>query len=137
MCLYLQFPTLRLKSVLLRHLPALFIMSYLGTFILASAYTPDIDVLHYGINISRVANYERFLFKRLSGFSKQLFNCSTQPYQCKSRRPCKEKKKKNKVLLTIRLQKRVSHCKSEVSVQSLSTQMLTWIICVQRKTMYH
>merc|ERR1712035_117132 len=59
-----------------------------------------IDVLHYSINISRVANYERFLFKRLSGFSEQLFNCSTQPYQCKSRRPCKKKKKK--VLLTIR-----------------------------------
>ena len=77
---------------------------------------PDIDALHYGINNSRVANYERFLFKRLSGSSEQLFNCSTQPYQCKSRRPCKKKKKKkNKVLLTIRYQRRVLHCKSEVS----------------------
>lgn len=53
---------------------------------------PDTDMVHCSINISRVANYERFLLKRLYGFSKQLFNCSTQPYQHKSRRPWRGEK---------------------------------------------
>lgn len=34
----------------------------------------DTDVLNYIINISREANYEHFVFKRLYGFSKQFFN---------------------------------------------------------------
>lgn len=46
------------------------------------------------------------------------------------------KKKKNKVLLTITHQKTFLHCKSEVSVRSLSVQMLTWMNCAQRKRMY-
>lgn len=69
-------------------------MSLLNTFILASAFTPGINVLHYRINISRVANYERFLFKRLSGSGNELFNWSAQPYQRKSERPCQGEKKK-------------------------------------------
>lgn len=65
----------------------------------------------------------------LRGFPASAINVLTQPYQCKSRRPCH----KNKVLQTMRQQKRVFHRKSDVFVQSLSVQMLTGIICVQRK----
>ncbi len=137
MCVYLNvhfLHTVCLKSVLLRYPPSTSYNVIFKHIHLCFSLHPDTDVLHYSINISRVANYERFLFKRLSGFSKQLFNCSTQHYQCKSRRPCK---KKTRFLLTIRYQKRVLHCKSEVSVLSLSTQMLIWIICAQRKRVYH
>lgn len=46
------------------------------------------------------------------------------------------KKKPNKVLLTIRHRRRVLRRRREVFVRSLSRQMLTWIIRVQRKTPY-
>lgn len=49
---------------------------------------PGINALHYPHN--REANDENFLFKRLFSFSKKLFNCSTQPYQRKSRCPCQK-----------------------------------------------
>lgn len=50
---------------------------------------PDINVLHYRINASRVANYERFLFKRL--FRLPPMSVSTvllNLHQRKSKCPC-------------------------------------------------
>lgn len=67
----------------------------------------------------------------LRGFPASAINALTQPYQCKSRRPCH----KNKVLQTMRQQKRVFQRSSDVFAQPLSVQMLTGIICVQRNLM--
>lgn len=77
-----------------------------------SSLHPSFNVLHYPNN--RVGNYEKFLIKRLFSFSKKLFNCSTHPYQGKSRCPCQ----KIRVLLTTRHQRTVFHWK--VQVQSSS-----------------
>lgn len=52
--------------------------------------------LHPGINVLHYPNNRKSLFKRLFSFSEKLFNCSTQPYQRKSRCPCQ----KTRILLT-------------------------------------
>lgn len=124
------------STLLSNHIPYCDIMSYFKHLHPCISLYPDIDALHYGINKSRVANYERFLFKRLSGSSEQLFNCSTQPYQCKSRRPCK-KKKKTRFCWQQGTRGEFYIVKVKFPAQSLSAQMLTWIICVQRKRLYH
>lgn len=56
-----------------------------------------INVLHYRINASRVANYERFLFKRLFWLPSSVLTVLLNLHQRKSKCPCHnewERKKK-------------------------------------------
>lgn len=113
----LEMSTLSLVSVWNVFLPCwpsvcLTLITVVYIFILDLAFT--LALMCCFILIIERRNYEKFLIKRLFSFSKKLFNCSTQPYQRKSRCPCQ----KTRVLLTTRHQRTVFHRK--LSVQSLS-----------------
>lgn len=107
------------------------VMSYLNAFILALAFTL---VLMCCIIVLIFPEWQITSVSYLRGFPASAISFLTVILNLISANPdVLVRGKKNKVLLTIRHQKRVLHHKSEVFVQSLSMQMLTGIICVQRK----